>query len=100
MKKQFRFSKEAEKLLKQSVNISTTISVSNALDVIDQVCNIDKIPNIIKIIDQNSEDWGVTEECFRYFAEEMLKFEEDVEEKLNEKTILLIKDLYNKHCKK
>lgn len=99
MKKQFRFSKDAEKLKSKKVNIITSISVAEALSVIEQSCNIDKIPDIVKIIDLDSEDWGVTEECFKYFAEEMLKFETDDDEKLSEKTKQLITNLYNKYCK-
>lgn len=99
MKKQFRFSKDAEKLKNKKIDIATSISVADALRVIEQACNVDKIPDIIKIIDQESEDWGVTEECFRYFAEEILKYGEDYDDRLDEKTKLLITNLYNKYYK-
>lgn len=98
MEKQLRFTKRASEISKMSEYILKDFSLGEAMEIIQKQA-LGEIKDIIIILEQECEDWGVTEELFSYFAETILTFEEDDQDKLSDKTKLLISKLNKKFNK-
>jgi len=71
--KRFIETKEADKLMNEKI---FTLTIG---DVISDILNDDAV-SFIKIIDQQSEDWDVTIEAFKYFLEQVMIFIQEGEE--------------------
>jgi len=86
-------SKSGQKLLNQVV---IKYNVADILGVFEN----EQIPLVVKMLDENSEDWCVTEACFLYFADQIIKgLEEDKDEDeplFDKKVYSTIKKLYDK----
>ena len=67
-------------------------------DVIDNIGYEDGI-KFVKCLDQTQEDWGFTENLFRYFSEELLKLDNEEDEQLSKESKILIEKLYKKNYK-
>lgn len=94
-KEQFRFTKQGQSFLKQVFH-TQTIRMEDVIDSIDYEDGI----KFVKCLDQSQEDWGFTENLFRYFSEELLKLDLDNEdEELSKETKVLIEKLNKKFNK-
>jgi len=104
MKEQERFSKEFKKLCKQNTTLNINVETGYIYDSIINTLDNDNVILFIKSLEQEFEDWDVAEKLFQYFANEMLKYDENLNSEypdpLENKTKILITKLYNKFCKK
>lgn len=95
---QFRFTKKADKLEKEYLSTQVGLSVGQILVILERL-TYEQIQDFIIILEQNCEDWGVTENLFKYFGETMLGFDEEEDDNLKKETKEIIKKLYTKFVK-
>lgn len=102
MKKQERFSKEFMAFCNEKKPINIDISAGELFDTVTDF-DFPETVLFIKSLEQQCEDWSVTEELFQYFSELMLDYDEDLNSEnpdpLEDKTKVLVKQLYNKYIK-
>ena len=65
---QFRYTKEGEKLLNA---VYRRTEEETYADVINNI-PFDARVDFIRLLDEDSEDWGITEQLFLYFAEQIM----------------------------
>ena len=98
MKKQFRFTKEANKLLQSRNSLNVVVSIHDAIEIILDLRYPSKIVSAIKIIEQSTEDFDTIYELLKYTLEEFINMSK---EELDDLHITLeIKPLLQKLLKK
>lgn len=98
MKKQFRFTNKAQKLLNQKDSLHVNVILADAVGIILDLRTPNDIVDAIKIIEQSSEEYDVTIGLFKYLLEEFINLPK---EELQELDIALeIKPLLEKLLKK